>query len=140
MFGQQGLGAWVAAAVCAGALLFNTAARADEPISEEAKLYFKNGVELIQSQPPNYQDAYYEFKLAFEKSKSWKVLGNFRLCAFKLERDGEAISDCTDYLKGIAMTSTQLEPDPHSRRRSPPARTRSRLAAVIPARSPPRVT
>jgi hypothetical protein len=81
-------------------LLFNAAARADEPISEDAKLYFKNGVELIQSQPPNYQDAYYQFKLAYEKSHSWKVLGNFGLCAFKLERDGEAIQYYTDYLKG----------------------------------------
>ncbi len=100
MFGHRGMGPWVASALCAGALLFNTAARADEPISEEAKLYFKNGVDLIQSQPPNYQDAYYQFKLAYEKSKSWKVLGNFGLCAFKLERDGEAIQDYTDYLKG----------------------------------------
>jgi len=94
------MGPWVASALCASALLFNAAARADEAISEEAKLYFKNGVELIQSQPPNYQDAYYQFKLAYEKSKSWKVLGNFGLCAFKLERDGEAIQDYTDYLKG----------------------------------------
>ena len=90
----------MACALCAGVLLFNTAARADEPISEDAKLYFKNGVELIQSVPPNYQDAYYQFKLAYEKSHSWKVLGNFGLCAFKLERDGEAIQYYTDYLKG----------------------------------------
>jgi hypothetical protein len=90
----------VASALCAGVLLFHATARADEPISEVAKLYFKNGVELIQSQPPNYQDAYYQFKLAYEKSHSWKVLGNFGLCAFKLERDGEAIQYYTDYLKG----------------------------------------
>ena len=100
MSGYRGLGSWVASALCAGVLLFNAAARADEPISEDAKLYFKNGVELIQSQPPNYQDAYYQFKLAYEKSHSWKVLGNFGLCAFKLERDGEAIQYYTDYLKG----------------------------------------
>jgi len=100
MSGYRGLGSWVASALCAGVLLFNTAARADEPISADAKLYFKNGVELIQGQPPNYQDAYYQFKLAYEKSHSWKVLGNFGLCAFKLERDGEAIQYYTDYLKG----------------------------------------
>jgi hypothetical protein len=81
-------------------LLLSTAhAGADEQIPEEAKLYFKNGVELIQGQPPNYQDAYYQFKLAWEKSKSWKVLGNLGLCALKLERDGEAIWAYTDYLK-----------------------------------------
>lgn len=74
-------------------------AAAEEKISEEAKLYFKNGVELIQANPPNYQDAYYQFKLAYEKSHSWKVLGNLGLCALKLERDGEALAAYTEYLK-----------------------------------------
>ena len=74
-------------------------ASAEEAISEEAKLYFRNGVELIQSSPPNYQDAYYQFKLAYEKSKSWKVLGNLGLCSFKLERDGEALEAYQAYLK-----------------------------------------
>jgi hypothetical protein len=74
-------------------------AAAEEAISEEAKLYFRNGVELIQSSPPNYQDAYYQFKLAYEKSKSWKVLGNLGLCSFKLERDGEALDAYNQYLK-----------------------------------------
>lgn len=80
-------------------LLRAGAAHADDSIPEEAKLYFKNGVELIQGQPPNYQDAYYQFKLAWEKSKSWKVLSNWGLCALKLERDGEAIWAYTEYLK-----------------------------------------
>ncbi len=84
-----------------GLLLFTASpARAEEKISEEAKGYFKNGVELIQQTPPNYQDAYYQFKLAYEKSHSWKVLGNLGLCAFKLERDGEALQAYSDYLKG----------------------------------------
>jgi hypothetical protein len=74
-------------------------AAAEEQISEEAKLYFKNGVELIQANPPNYQDAYYQFKLAYEKSGSWKVLGNLGLCALKLERDGEALDAYNEYLK-----------------------------------------
>jgi hypothetical protein len=74
-------------------------AAAQDKISEEAKLYFKNGVELIQATPPNYQDAYYQFKLAYEKSRSWKVLGNLGLCALKLERDGEALDAYTEYLK-----------------------------------------
>ncbi|HEY3499585.1 MAG TPA: hypothetical protein VGK73_33070 [Polyangiaceae bacterium] len=74
-------------------------ARAEEKISEEAKLYFRNGVELIQANPPNYQDAYYQFKLAYEKSRSWKVLGNLGLCALKLERDGEALDFYNEYLR-----------------------------------------
>ncbi len=84
---------------CSLLIVSSRPARADEKISEEAKLYFQNGVELIQGQPPNYQDAYYQFKLAWDKSKSWKVLGNWGLCALKLERDGEAIWAYTEYLK-----------------------------------------
>jgi hypothetical protein len=90
---------FLAPCVCALALFISTSARADDDqISEEAKLYFRNGVELIQSQPPNYQDAYYQFKLAYDKSHSWKVLGNLGLCALKLERDGEAIQFYKEYL------------------------------------------
>jgi hypothetical protein len=89
-------------------LLWAAPASADDAISEEAKLYFKNGVELIQSQPPNYQDAYYQFKLAWEKSRSWKVLSNWGLCALKLERDGEAIWAYTEYLKQIGK---DIDPD-----------------------------
>jgi hypothetical protein len=74
-------------------------ASAQETISEEAKIYFSNGVELLQDQPPNYTDAYYQFKLAYEKSNSWKVLGNLGLCAMKLERDGEAVEHYTKYLQ-----------------------------------------
>jgi hypothetical protein len=80
-------------------LLVALPAHADDKISEEAKGYFRNGVELIQASPPNYQDAYYQFKLAYEKSGSWKVLGNLGLCALKLERDGEALEHYTNYLK-----------------------------------------
>lgn len=67
---------------------------------EEARLHFKNGVSLLQSEPPNYQDAYYQFQLALEKSGgSWKVRGNLGFCALKLERDGEALEHYGEYLK-----------------------------------------
>jgi len=89
-------------------LSFATPAFAEDAISEEAKLYFRNGVDLIQANPPNYQDAYYQFRLAYEKSKSWKVLGNLGLCALKLERDGEALQFYTDYLKG---GGSDIDPD-----------------------------
>ena len=111
MSGRLRMGIWVASAFCAGALLFGSSAHAADAISEEAKAYFKNGVELIQEQPPNYQDAYYQFRLAYEKSKSWKVLGNLGLCSFKLERDGEAIQYYTDYLKG---GGNDIDPDERS--------------------------
>jgi hypothetical protein len=93
--GVRGVGSALVLALLLGA----SSARADDAIPEEAKLYFKNGVELISGQQPNYQDAYYQFKLAWEKSKSWKVLSNWGLCALKLERDGEAIWAYTEYLK-----------------------------------------
>src|SRR4051812_12438432 len=105
------LGTWLASALCAGLMLCTAAAHAGDAISEEAKAYFKNGVELIQEQPPNYQDAYYQFRLAYEKSKSWKVLGNLGLTSFKLERDGEAIQYYTDYLKG---GGSEIDPDERS--------------------------
>jgi hypothetical protein len=98
---------WVSSAVLALALGVAHPAGAQE-VSEEAKQYFRNGVELIQSSPPNYQDAYYQFKLAYDKSKSWKVLGNLGLCSFKLERDGEALDAYNEYLKS---GGNEVDPD-----------------------------
>lgn len=76
----------------------------DESLSEEtleeARLHFKNGVSLLQGESPNYQDAYYQFQLALDKSGgSWKVRGNLGFCALKLERDGEALEHYGEYLK-----------------------------------------
>ncbi|HKO50519.1 MAG TPA: hypothetical protein VJV79_22505 [Polyangiaceae bacterium] len=98
MLGNYSLRVWSALACLSFALATRTV-HAEEKVSEEAKAYFQNGVELIQNQPPNYQDAYYQFKLAWDKSHSWKVLGNWGLCALKLERDGEAIWAYSEYLK-----------------------------------------
>lgn len=75
----------------------------DKSMSEEAlaqaRLHFKNGVSLLQENPPNYQDAYHQFQLALEKSGgSWKVRGNLGFCALKLERDGEALRHYRQYL------------------------------------------
>lgn len=67
---------------------------------EAAKRYFQNGVDLITAAQPNYQDAYYQFQLAYQESgSSWKVLGNLGLCATKLERDQEAVSYYEQYLQ-----------------------------------------
>lgn len=76
----------------------------DESMSQEtlaeARLHFKNGVSLLQSEPPNYQDAYYQFQFALAKSGgSWKVRGNLGFCALKLERDGEALEHYGEYLR-----------------------------------------
>lgn len=91
---------WILAlALGAATLGAPSAVYAKEQISEEARAYFRNGVELLQATPPNYQDAYHQFKLAFDKSNSWKVLGNMGLCAVSLERDGEALRYYEEYLK-----------------------------------------
>lgn len=95
--GRKWLGLLAFQLAVAGAAL--DARAAEEKISPEARAYFKNGVELLQGDRPNYQDAYYQFKLAYEKSQSWKVLGNLGLCAVKLERDGEALNYYQDYLR-----------------------------------------
>jgi hypothetical protein len=71
-----------------------------EASQEAAKRYFQNGVDLITGTQPNYQDAYYQFQLAYQESaKSWKVLGNLGLCALKLERDQEAVAYYEQYLE-----------------------------------------
>ncbi len=65
----------------------------------EARMHFENGVTLLEASPPNYQDAYRQFLLAYEKSgHSWKVLGNLGFCALNLERDGEALQYYQQYL------------------------------------------
>ena len=75
------------------------AAPSSEADMAEARLHFENGVELLTGNAPNYQDAYRQFQLAYEKSGgNWKVLGNLGLCALKLERDGEALDHYTRYL------------------------------------------
>jgi hypothetical protein len=75
-----------------------------DSVSEEAlqgaRGHFSNGVQLLQEEPPNYQDAYYQFQSALKKSGgSWKVQGNLGFCALKLERDGEALEHYREYLE-----------------------------------------
>lgn len=81
----------------------------DEAALVEAQLHFANGVELLQSSPPNYQDAFPQFLAAYAKSgRSWKVLGNLGLCALKLERDGEAL---TYYRRYLDEGGDEVDPD-----------------------------
>jgi hypothetical protein len=89
-------GGWALAAFLTTQLVAGTAHAGQDA----AKRYFQNGVDLITGSQPNYQDAYYQFQLAYqESSKSWKVLGNLGLCALKLERDQEAVGYYEQYLK-----------------------------------------
>lgn len=89
----RALGASVLLVVC-------TTTGGAQASQEAAKRYFQNGVELITGSEPNYQDAFYQFQLAYQESaKSWKVLGNLGLCALKLERDADALAYYDQYLK-----------------------------------------
>ena len=89
----RALGASVLLVVC-------TTAGGAQASQEAAKRYFQNGVDLITGSEPNYQDAFYQFQLAYQESaKSWKVLGNLGLCALKLERDADALAYYDQYLK-----------------------------------------
>jgi hypothetical protein len=75
---------------------------ADVPISENARVHFKAGVNLLQDPGgARYEDAYREFKAAYADSPSPRILGNMALCLMKLERDGEAIKAYEAYLAGV---------------------------------------
>ncbi len=73
------------------------------PISEDARKHFKAGVALLQDpEGERVEDAYREFKTAYQLSPSPKILGNMGLCAMKLERDGEAIEAYSHYLREVS--------------------------------------
>ena len=72
---------------------------AEVVITEDARQHFSAGVALLKDpHGAKYEEAYREFKAAYTASPSWKILGNLALCAFKLERDGEAIDAYDKYL------------------------------------------
>ncbi len=76
-------------------------AAADVEITEKARRHFRAGVAFVEDPDgARYADAYREFKIAYEESPSWKILGNLGLAAMKLERDGEAIEALKGYLEG----------------------------------------
>jgi len=69
-------------------------------ISDEARTHFDTGVSYLQDPDgARHEEAYREFKAAYELSPSWKILGNLGIAAMKLERDGEAIDAFKRYLE-----------------------------------------
>ncbi|HEY2410550.1 MAG TPA: hypothetical protein VGI10_31320, partial [Polyangiaceae bacterium] len=81
---------------------------ADTSAEDEAHKHFKVGISYLQDpEGERYEEAYGEFKLAYELSHSAKVLGNIGLCAMKLERDGESINAYTRYLSEVP----DIDPD-----------------------------
>jgi hypothetical protein len=91
-----------AATLCTLGAPMRAARAAGAVVNDEAVRHFKAGVAMLQDpEGARYEDAYAEFKRAYDLSRSPKVLGNLGLCAMKLERDGEAISAYTRYLKEV---------------------------------------
>lgn len=77
------------------------AARADDKITQ-ARAHFDAGVALLQDPDgARYEEAYREFSIAYDVSRSPRVLGNIGLCAMKLERDEEAIEAYSRYLEEV---------------------------------------
>jgi len=71
-------------------------------ISEEAKRHFAAGVALLQDpEGEKVEEAYREFRTAYDLSGSAKILGNMGFCAMRLERDGEAIDAYSRYLREV---------------------------------------
>lgn len=69
----------------------------------EAKRQFEAGISLLEDpEGPRYEEAHDAFKQSYVLSQNSKVLGNVALCAFYLERDGEAIDLYTTYLHEVA--------------------------------------
>jgi hypothetical protein len=72
----------------------------DVPVSDEAKKRFKAGVDFLKDPDgARYEEAYREFKAAYQISPSWKILGNLGLCSLKLERNSEAVEAYERYLR-----------------------------------------
>jgi hypothetical protein len=110
------------ATLLAGAVLVAAPAHADDPaapaattpaaapakanptgISEEARRHFAAGVSLLQDpEGEKVEEAYREFRTAYDVSGSPKILGNMGFCAMRLERDGEAIEAYSRYLREVS--------------------------------------
>ena len=71
-------------------------------INEEARRHFAAGVQLLQDpEGEKVEEAYREFRTAYDVSGSAKILGNMGFCAMRLERDGEAIEAYSRYLREV---------------------------------------
>jgi hypothetical protein len=72
-------------------------------ISDQARRHFEAGVALLQDpEGEKVEEAYRQFKTAYDLSGSPKILGNMGFCAMRLERDGEAIDAYSRYLREVS--------------------------------------
>jgi hypothetical protein len=100
MLGCKALRASSLGALLAALLLPRPSLAADVKITDAAREHFTTGVALLKDPDgARYEEAYREFRAAYDASPSWKILGNLGICAMKLERDSEAIDAFTRYLE-----------------------------------------
>ncbi len=108
--------------------------RAEERISAEARTHFEAGVALLQDPDgARFEEAYREFRAAYEASRSPRVLGNVGLCAMKLERDAEAIDAYSRYLEEVS----DIDPVEREQIRRDLVTLRSGLVKITVKVSPP---
>lgn len=109
------------------------AARADDKITQ-ARAHFDAGVALLQDPDgARYEEAYREFSIAYDVSRSPRVLGNIGLCAMKLERDAEAIEAYSKYL----FEAKDLDPEERAQVERDLATLRAGLATLVVETQPP---
>jgi tetratricopeptide (TPR) repeat protein len=105
---RLGLGRLVTAALLAclvcvfpGATAWAQKAGTSAADIEKAKKHMAAGVQFMKDpDSPRYEEAYNEFKKAYDLSGSLNALQNLAICAQNLELDGEAITYYEKYLKG----------------------------------------
>jgi hypothetical protein len=67
---------------------------------EEARRHFERGIGLLRDpEGEKVEAAYLEFKVAYELSRSPRVLGNIGYCAMRMERNTESVDAYREYLK-----------------------------------------
>ncbi len=111
---------------------------ADVVISEEARAHFSAGVNLLQDPDgARYEEAYREFKEAYAKSPSWKILGNLGISAMKLERDSEAIAAIKQYL---AEGGKRIDPEERAQFQRDLSTLESGVAQLVLQTEPPGAT
>jgi hypothetical protein len=94
---------------------------------EQARLHFAAGVNLLKDpEKARYEEAYIEFKKAYELVGSPSILGNIGLCAMKLERDADAIAAYSKYLAEM----TTLDPEEKAQTERDLATLKAGLARV----------
>jgi hypothetical protein len=103
-------------------------ARADESAEQTARVHFVAGINLLRDPgKPRYEEAYAEFKRAYELFPSFKMLGNIGFTAMKLERDAEAIDAYTRYL----AEATDLDADERGQVERDVATLKAGLVSVV---------